>query len=457
MENKIRDKWSEIIEYLKDAYEVNGVLFRTWIEPLEVVSYNNGTLVISIDEQKQGDILNLIDKKYKMPLQVAIEVITDEQVNIQFQYKSELTNERVSSYNKEEIMAEKYPFLNNGHSFDTFVVSGSNNIAYAAALAVAENPNGQIYNPLFLYSGPGLGKTHLIHSIARYIIENHPDFSVTYTTSEDFMNAVVEAIRTNKEKGNTAATANLRKKYRTIDVLLIDDIQFIIGKDSTQIEFFNTFEALYQSGKQLVITSDRPPSQMEQLDMRYRSRFNSGMTIDIQPPDFETSMAILRNKQEHAEIKLDDNILDYIATNIKSNIRDLEGAYNKILLYAKFNNPNGNITLPTAEKALKDFISPNEKLIITADYILEIVADHFSLDKEALLSQKKTRNLTLPRQICMYLCSELTNLTQTEIAAKLKRNNHTTVIHGVNKIKEEIIVDNELANTIQILKKKLNP
>ncbi len=457
MENKIRDKWSEIIEYLKDAYEVNGVLFRTWIEPLEVVSYNNGTLVISIDEQKQGDILNLIDKKYKMPLQVAIEVITDEQVNIQFQYKSELTNERVSSYNKEEIMAEKYPFLNNGHSFDTFVVSGSNNIAYAAALAVAENPNGQIYNPLFLYSGPGLGKTHLIHSIARYIIENHPDFSVTYTTSEDFMNAVVEAIRTNKEKGNTAATANLRKKYRNIDVLLIDDIQFIIGKDSTQIEFFNTFEALYQSGKQLVITSDRPPSQMEQLDMRYRSRFNSGMTIDIQPPDFETSMAILRNKQEHAEIKLDDNILDYIATNIKSNIRDLEGAYNKILLYAKFNNPNGNITLPTAEKALKDFISPNEKLIITADYILEIVADHFSLDKEALLSQKKTRNLTLPRQICMYLCSELTNLTQTEIAAKLKRNNHTTVIHGVNKIKEEIIVDNELANTIQILKKKLNP
>ncbi len=457
MENKIRDKWSEIIEYLKDAYEVNGVLFRTWIEPLEVVSYNNGTLVISIDEQKQGDILNLIDKKYKMPLQVAIEVITDEQVNIQFQYKSELTNERVSSYNNEEIMAEKYPFLNNGHSFDTFVVSGSNNIAYAAALAVAENPNGQIYNPLFLYSGPGLGKTHLIHSIARYIIENHPDFSVTYTTSEDFMNAVVEAIRTNKEKGNTAATANLRKKYRNIDVLLIDDIQFIIGKDSTQIEFFNTFEALYQSGKQLVITSDRPPSQMEQLDMRYRSRFNSGMTIDIQPPDFETSMAILRNKQEHAEIKLDDNILDYIATNIKSNIRDLEGAYNKILLYAKFNNPNGNITLPTAEKALKDFISPNEKLIITADYILEIVADHFSLDKEALLSQKKTRNLTLPRQICMYLCSELTNLTQTEIAAKLKRNNHTTVIHGVNKIKEEIIVDNELANTIQILKKKLNP
>ena len=202
---------------------------------------------------------------------------------------------------------------------------------------MAENPNGQVYNPLFLYSGPGMGKTHLMHSIARYIIENHPDYNVSYTTSEDFMNDVVDAIRTNKKKGDIAATAHLRKKYRNVDILLIDDIQFIIGKDSTQIEFFNTFESLYQSGKQLVISSDRPPSQMDELDMRYRSRFNSGMTIDIQPPDFETSMAILRNKQEESDIKLDDTILDYIATNIKSNIRDLEGAYNKILLFSKFN------------------------------------------------------------------------------------------------------------------------
>ena len=195
---------------------------------------------------------------------------------------------------------------------------------------------------------------------------------------------------------------------------------------------------------------------MEQLDMRYRSRFNSGMTIDIQPPDFETSMAILRNKQENSDIQLDDVILEYIASNIKSNIRDLEGAYNKILLYSKFTKPNQNITLAEAENALKDFISPNEKLMITADYIIEIVTDHFNLDKDALLSDKKTRNLTLPRQICMYLCSELTSLTQTEIAAKLKRNNHTTVIHGVNKIKEDLNVDKELENTISIIKKKLN-
>ena len=327
------------------------------------------------------------------------------------------------------------------------MVSSSNNIAYAAAVAVAENPNGQTYNPLFLYSGPGLGKTHLMHSIARYILENHPEYSVMYTTSENFMNNVVEAIRTNQKKQDTVATSNLRKNYRNVDVLLIDDIQFIIGKDSTQVEFFNTFEALYQSGKQLVISSDRPPSQMEHLDMRYRSRFNSGMTIDIQPPDYETSMAILRNKQENSDIQLDDDILSYIATNIKSNIRILEGAYNKILLYARFTNPNQKITLSMAEEALKDFISPNENMVITAEY---------SLDKEAILSEKRTKTITLPRQICMYLCDELTNLTLKEIAVKLKRMNHSTVIHGINKIKEDLLVDKELENTILVLKKKLN-
>ena len=456
MENQIKDKWNEIITYLREEYVNNDILFRTWLQPLEVVSYETRTLIISVNEEKQGDSLNLIEKKYKIHQQIAIEIKTQEQVNIVFKYKSQLNNERVSSYINTENLEEKYPFLSNGHSFENFVVSGSNNIAYAASVAVAENPDGQVYNPLFIYSGPGLGKTHLMHSIARYIIQNHPDYIVTYTTSEDFTNSVVEALRTNKQKGDPTATSNLRKKYRNVDVLLIDDIQFIIGKDSTQIEFFNTFEALYQSGKQLVISSDRPPSQMEQLDMRYRSRFNSGMTIDIQPPDFETSMAILKNKQEQSDIKLEDNILEYIATNIKSNIRDLEGAYNKILLYARFKNPNGQITLPIAEDALKDFISPNEELIITADYIIEVVAEHFNLDKDTILSTKKTKDIVLPRQICMFLCSEMTNLTQSEIAAKLKRNNHTTVIHGVNKIKEAIHVDKELDNTIQVIKKKLN-
>ena len=453
MENEIKNKWSEIIEYLRDEFNINGVLFRTWIQPLELVSFQNNTVVISIDKQIQGDILNLIEQKYKLPLQISIEVITEKQVDLHFVYKSDIEEKGVSSYNKENILEEKYPFLKMGHSFDTFVVSGSNNIAYAAAVAVAENPDGQMYNPLFLYSGPGLGKTHLMHSIARYILENHPEYSVMYTTSEDFMNNVVEAIR---NKQDTVAASNLRKNYRNVDVLLIDDIQFIIGKDTTQIEFFNTFEALYQSGKQLVISSDRPPSQMEHLDMRYRSRFNSGMTIDIQPPDYETSMAILRNKQENSDIQLSDEILSYIATNIKSNIRILEGAYNKILLFARFTNQGQDITLEMAEEALQDFISPNENLVITADYIINIVADHFNLDKEAILSEKRTKAIAVPRQICMYLCNELTNHTLNEIATKLNRQNHSTVIHGIDKIKESILVDKELENTIQLIKKKLS-
>jgi len=300
-----------------------------------------------------------------------------------------------------------------------------------------------------------MGKTHLMHSIARYILENHPNLTVTYTTSEDFLINVVEAIRANNQKGDTVATVNLRNKYRNVDVLLVDDIQFIIGKEATQLEFFNTFEALYQAGKQLVISSDRPPSQMEQLDMRYRSRFNSGMTIDIQPPDFETSMAILKNKQEESELKLDKDILEYIATNIRSNIRDLEGAYNKIILYSKFKNEP--ITLMQAENALKDFISPDKKPVITAEYIIEIVAEHFNIDKEALLSSKKTKNLAYPRQICMYLCDELTNLTQQEIAEKLKRGNHTTVIHAINKINTLKVDNKELQENLSILKKKINP
>lgn len=453
MKNEIKNKWSEIITYLRDEYLINGVLFRTWIEPLTVVSFQNNTLVIAIDKTTQGDIMNLIEQRYKIPLQVSIEVITELQVDIRFVYKNEIEEKGVSSYDKGNLLEEKYPFLKMGHSFDTFVVSGSNNIAYAAAVAVAENPDGKMYNPLFFYSGPGLGKTHLMHSIARYILENHPEYSVMYTTSEDFMNNVVEAIR---NKQDTVAVSNLRKNYRNVDVLLIDDIQFIIGKDTTQIEFFNTFEALYQSGKQLVISSDRPPSQMEHLDMRYRSRFNSGMTIDIQPPDYETSMAILRNKQENSDIHLNDEILSYIATNIKSNIRILEGAYNKILLFARFTNQGQEITLSMAEEALKDFISPNENLVITAEYIIDIVADHFNLDRDSLLSEKRTKAITVPRQICMYLCDELTNLTLNEIATKLKRQNHSTVIHGINKIRKDILVDKELENTIQVLNKKLN-
>lgn len=451
MKNEIKTKWNNIMAYLKEESAITGPAIRTFIEPLEIFSYEDDIVTFEINKETQGDCIDILKSKYNVHIKVAIEVVTGQEVEVDYIYKTE----SVSSYIKEETLTDKYPYLKSGHSFDTFVTSRSNSMAYAAAVAVAEAPTSQVYNPLFLYSGSGLGKTHLMHSIARHIIENHPELNVLYTTSEDFTNQVVEAIRTNKKKGDTAATTNLRKKYRYVDVLLIDDIQFIIGKESTQIEFFNTFEALFQADKQIVISSDKPPRDMDQLDERYRSRFNSGLPIDIQPPDYETSMAILKNYQENESIKLEDKILSYIATNIKSNIRDLEGAYKKVIFLSKLTHQE--ITLALAEDALKDIIKPNDSKEITVDYINKIVTDHYNLAEDAIISKRKQKSIAFPRQICMYLCKELTGLSTTDIGEKLGNRDHSTVIHGCTKIEEMLKVDNSLQNTIDVLMKKINP
>lgn len=451
MENKIKAQWSNIITYLKEKSGITGPAIRTFIEPLEIFSYENGVVTFKIDKETQGDCIDILKSRYNIHIKVAVEVITGEEVDIDYIYDSK----SIPSYIKEETLTDKYPYLKSGHSFDTFVISRSNSMAHAAAVAVAEAPTSQIYNPLFLYSNSGLGKTHLMHSIARHIIENSPELNVLYTTSEDFTNQVIEAIRTNKKKGDTAATTNLRKKFRNVDVLLIDDIQFIIGKESTQIEFFNTFEALFQANKQIVISSDKPPRDMDQLDERYRSRFNSGLPVDIQPPDYETSMAILKNYQENESVKLEDNILSYIATNIRSNIRDLEGAYKKIIFLSKLTHQK--ITLELAEDALKDIIKPDNAREISVEFIIQIVTDHFNLSEDAIVSKRRQNNVVVPRQICMYLCKELTNLSTTDIGEKLGKRDHSTVIHGCSKIEEKLQVDNNLKNVIDVLKKKINP
>ncbi|MBR6230193.1 MAG: chromosomal replication initiator protein DnaA [Eubacterium sp.] len=460
METAIKDNWTQIIEFLRDNYDVLNILYRTWILPLEVISESDSEVTIAIDESKQGDITGLIDKKYRIPLQTSIEAITGKTVSITFVSRNSQNEEKgVSSYynsedQKTKTLEEKYIFLRSGHSFDNFVVSSSNRLAHAAAVAVAENPNGQIYNPLFLYSGPGLGKTHLMHSISRYILENHPEYKLLYTTSEKFTNDVVESIMDNKQ--NKSALPNLRDKYRNVDVLLIDDIQFIIEKKSTLQEFFHTFEELFQNGKQLVISSDKPPSEMEGLEERYKTRFSSGLPVDIQPPDYETAMAILKLKQTNEDIQLSEDILSYIASNARSSIRDLEGAYTKVKLLSKLSGPDREITQEMVENALKDIINENSTVNLTAEYIIDVVCSHFNVDKDRLLSERRTKEISYPRQICMYLCSEYTSLTQQVIAEKLKRKNHTTVNHAVKTIKDDLLVDNELQNTINVLKKKLN-
>ena len=448
MENEIKDKWNEIITYMRDTYNINGVLFRTWINPLTIVSCDNDTIILAIDEKEQGDILGLIEKKYKVAFQVSIEVITNHQLDVRFIYQNDMDAKGVSSYNKEEMLEEKYPFLKQGHSFDTFVVSNSNNIAYNAAVAVAENPNGQLYNPLFLYSGPGLGKTHLMHSIAHYILEQNPSAKVLYASSEKFTNELINSIRDDKNEA-------FRNKYRNIDVLLIDDIQFIAGKERTQEEFFHTFNALYQDRKQIVISSDRPPKEMETLSERLRTRFEMGLPVDIQIPTYETKMAILNKKAELGGYDIPYEVKDYVATHIKSSIRELEGALTKLSAFAKLSsNP---ITVEFAEEALKDLISPDSRREITPELIIDIVAEHFNIKSEDILSQKRSADIVYPRQIAMYLCRQMTTNTVQSLGKAFGNRDHTTILHGADKINKMVISDENTKSTIDILIKKINP
>ena len=315
-----------------------------------------------------------------------------------------------------------------------------------------KEPSGISYNPLFLYGGPGLGKTHLMHSIGHFIIENNHSAKVLYVTSEQFTNEVIESIRS----GKTERMAKLREKYRTVDVLMVDDVQFIIGKDATQEEFFHTFNALHQAGKQIILSSDRPPKEMETLEERFRSRFEMGLIADIQSPDYETRVAILRKNSENYGKNIDDEVIDYIATNIKSNIRELEGAYNKIIAFSRLNNLV-EITLDDAKEALKDIIYPDTSKVITPQLIIDTVCEQYGTKKDDIISKKRNSEIVLPRQIIMYLCREHTDASLEEIGRTLGKKDHTTVMSGINKIKQKMAFDEELNKNIDIIMKKLNP
>jgi chromosomal replication initiator protein len=340
--------------------------------------------------------------------------------------------------------------LNSKYKFDTFVVGSNNKFAHSAALAVAESP-GEAYNPLYLYGGAGLGKTHLMHSIGHFVLEQNSNMKVLYVTSEQFTNEVIESIRS----GNAAAMTKLRDKYRTVDVLLIDDVQFIIGKESTQEEFFHTFNVLHSAGKQIILSSDKPPKEMETLEERFRSRFEWGLIADIQPPDYETRMAILRKNAETYDKEVDDEIIQYIATNIKSNIRELEGALNKVIANARLNKQE--ITLALAEDALKDVIYPDQRREITPTLIVDVVCEHFNVSKEDITSKKRNSEYVLPRQVIMYLIRTMTDTSLQTIADILSKKDHTTIIHGVEKIADKVQTDEDLRNKIEVIKKKLSP
>jgi chromosomal replication initiator protein len=443
--NKVVEKWDEILQIVKTEHDLSDVSFNTWLKPLTVFEVVDNVVTIIVPSEQVG--LNYISKKYKLPLQVTISEVTGmENCDINFILPEDVPKrETVSPKAQSQDARCEEAHLNPKYTFDTFVV-GSNN----KFLAVAESP-GDTYNPLFIYGGAGLGKTHLMHSIAHFIIDHDENSKVLYVTSEEFTNELIETIR----NGNNSAMTKFREKYRNIDVLLVDDIQFIIGKESTQEEFFHTFNSLHSAKKQIIISSDKPPKDMEILEERFRSRFEWGLIADITLPDYETRMAILHKKEEMDGYDINEEVIKYIANNIKSNIRELEGAINKVMAFAKLEKKE--VTLELAEQALKDIISPDEKKVITPEYIISMVAEHFDVTVEDLSGNKRNSKIVTPRQIAMYLCREIISTPLKSIGKSLGNRDHTTIMHGIDKIEKEISNDENLKNTIETLKKKINP
>ena len=431
--NKVVEKWDEILQIVKTEHDLSDVSFNTWLKPLTVYEVVDNVVTIIVPSEQVG--LNYISKKYKLPLQVTISEVTGmENCDINFILPEDVPKkEEVSPKAQSQDARCEEAHLNPKYTFDTFVVGSNNKFAQAAALAVAESP-GDTYNPLFIYGGAGLGKTHLMHSIAHFIIDHDENSKVLYVTSEEFTNELIETIR----NGNNSAMTKFREKYRNIDVLLVDDIQFIIGKESTQEEFFHTFNSLHSAKKQIIISSDKPPKDMEILEERFRSR-----------------MAILHKKEEMDGYDINEEVIKYIANNIKSNIRELEGAINKVMAFAKLEKKE--VTLELAEQALKDIISPDEKKVITPDYIISMVAEHFDVTVDDLCGNKRNSKIVTPRQIAMYLCREIISTPLKSIGKCLGNRDHTTIMHGIDKIEKEINNDENLKNTIETLKKKINP
>ena len=445
----IRENWAGIKETIKREYGLTDISYKTWVEPLEFYNARNDVVSIIIPAE-QSHMINYISSKYKSFFQVTITEMMDHTYDVQFILAQDVVQQS-EEYLAEEITEKaEHENLNPKYMFSTFVVGSSNKFAHSASLAVAESP-GQTYNPLYLYGGPGLGKTHLMHSIGHFILEQDPDKKVLYVTSEEFTNEVIESIRS----GNAASMTKLREKYRTVDVLMVDDVQFIIGKESTQEEFFHTFNVLHSARKQIILSSDKPPKEIETLDERFRSRFEWGLIADIQPPDYETRMAILRKNAESCSRKINEEIIKYIATNIKSNIRELEGAFNKIVAAGKLNKVD--VTLELAEEALKDIIYPDKSREITPELIINVVSEHFGVRPEDITSKKRNSEYVLPRQIVMYLCRELTATSYVNIGKLLGKKDHTTIMHGVNKITTEMKNNEELKHKVDIIIKKINP
>ena len=452
----LKEKWDKILESIRDDNELSNVAFKTWLLPLKVFRIEGNILKITAPFEQAA---TYVENKYKTFLYVAVAEAMGEEYEIRIITEDEALKEKplepetpkkAAAAPAPKVAEEQKTNLNPRYTFDTFVIGSNNRFAHAAALAVAESP-GKEYNPLFLYGGVGLGKTHLMHSVAHYILQQDPTKKVLYVTSEVFTNELIDSIR----NGNNNSMTAFREKYRNVDVLLIDDVQFVIGKESTQEEFFHTFNALHSANKQIIISSDRPPKDMETLEARLQSRFEWGLIADISSPDYETRMAILRKKEELDGYNIDDEVIRYIATNIKSNIRELEGALNKLVALSNLEKREINISM--AEEVLKDIISPNQKREVTPQVILEVVAEHYGISVSDIIGGKRNAEIVTPRQVVMYLCREITDTPYKAIGILLGNRDHSTIINGDGKVRKQLQAnDGSLKNNIDIIRKKLS-
>ena len=449
--------WVRCKDKLKESF--NEKVFNVWIKPimpLEVtdtyykVAVKNDFFKTMLEENYaqviEGVLAGIMSKNIKLIIETMDNGSSGSEAAEEMpavpakREQQQLFNENTSVQQPDESN------LNPKYVFETFVIGNSNRFAHAAAQAVANDP-AHAYNPLFLYGGVGLGKTHLMHAIGNRIKQNNPSMKVLYTSSEKFTNEIINSIQ-NK------TTEAFRQKYRNIDCLIIDDIQFLKGKEQTQVEFFHTFNALKDADKQIIISSDRPPREIETLEDRLRSRFDQGLTADIQTPDLETRMAILRTKAASDNIVLPTEVITLLATNIATNIREIEGAYNKIVAYPSLMHMP--ITVETAQKVLSDMGNDIKTRTITYEGIIKVVADHYNVKQDELFNKKRTQNIAFPRQVAMYLCRELADLSYPRIGELFGGRDHTTVIHAYEKISNfknsNLAFQNELQEIIEILR-----
>ena len=422
----------ELLNKLKELLEdeVSKISFETWIKPLGIRAIEKDNIVFTTVSEYQKDF---IENKFNSLIFNTLRYITNKDwtfsvidLSKQTEENNNIIADKKSNVPEAELESN-HSTLNPKYTFETFVVGNNNRFAHAAALAVGNEP-GKSYNPLFLYGGVGLGKTHLMHAIGNAILRKNKNASILYVTSEKFTNQLINAIKDN-------TSAQFRDKYRNIDVLLIDDIQFIAGKERIQEEFFHTFNTLHESGKQIILSSDRPPKDIQLLEDRLKSRFEWGLIADISNPDYETRLAILRKKAQLDNIIIDDEILSNIANRIDSNIRELEGTLNKLI--AKSSLTNSPITMEMAERAINDIVAQQEK-VISAEFIQETVAKYFNINAKDLRGSKRSNDIAFPRQIAMYLCRNVAQMSLPQIGKDFGKRDHTTVMHACTKIENEI-------------------